>query len=490
MDFERYFRQYREKTVGIEYKYETMYGKKRLIYADWAASGRLYKEIEHTMVERFGPIYGNIHSEDNHIGRYINDIYGQAKDVIRNHVNANDDYAVLTVGYGMTAALNRLHEVMCLKDLCKMNIEKPVVIITHMEHNSNYTTWLELGVDIEILSTDKEGQPSIDNLEYLLKKYRDRKYKIGSFTACSNVTGIKSNYKELARIMHKYDGVCFVDFTASAQYVDIDMNYHNQEEMLDAVFFSPHKFLGGPGSSGVLIFHKKLYKRNAPTVPGGGTILWTNPWNGRRYLDDLEKREDGGTPGILQTIKVGLTLQLKEMMNVSFIQQREKEMLKILFEELENEKEVVIYQNDIKNRIGIISFNILGLHYSLVVKILSDVYGIQSRGGCSCSGIYGHQLLKINKSFSELITNDIEEGNYHAKPGWVRISVHPIMTNDEMIYISKSIKDLVKNKEELIKNYEYCKDRNTYISKYDMEIYDGKYILSRVKSRISLNNSL
>jgi len=344
MLLEDYFSEYRKKTIGIDYAYETHYGTKILIYADWAASGRLYKDIEDYLVNNIAVLYGNTHSVDNYIGEFINDSYNNAKEIIKKHVNANEDYVVLTVGYGMTAAIDRLHEIMELKNrrFYRNTADKPVVFLTQMEHHSNYTTWLELDVDVEILEQDKNGKPSIDYLEALLKKYNGRKVKIGSFTACSNVTGIKTDYYEMARLMHKYNGFCFVDFSASAPYVNIDVKA-NSDEALDAIFFSPHKFLGGPGSSGVLVFNKKLYKRKSPTIPGGGSILWTNPWGGRRYINDINTREDSGTPGILQTIKASLAISLKDKIKVKYIEKREKDILTYLFYQLKDLDYLTIY---------------------------------------------------------------------------------------------------------------------------------------------------
>jgi len=477
LELEEYFDKYRRKTIGIDHVYRTYYGERKMIYADWAASGRLYRDIEDFLVDKIGVLYGNTHSEDNYIGKFMNNCYYNAKVTIKKHVKADDDYVVLTVGYGMTAAVHRLQEIMGLYDTTDgNNNEKPIVFLTHMEHHSNYTTWLELNADFEIINQDESGRPSLEHLESLLKKYNSRRIKIGSFSACSNITGIRTDYYKMAALMHKNNGVCFVDFSASAPYENMDVKCDNQEEMLDAIFFSPHKFLGGPGSSGVLIFRKELYSRNAPTIPGGGTILWTNPWGGRRYFDDIENREDSGTPGILQTIKAALAIQLKENMNLEYIQQREKQITDLLFSRLEKIDEISIYEKNVRDRLGIISFNIDNLHYKLVVSILSAAFGIQARGGCSCSGLYGHYLLKIDKGASKKITDNIDNGNMWFKPGWVRLSLNPIMSNDEVFYIAESIKLIIENREFFLNDYTYCKGNNTFVNKKEMNSYSFKNI--------------
>jgi len=286
--------------------------------------------------------------------------------------------------------------------------------------------------------------------------------KIGSFTACSNVTGILTPYRELARIMHEHGGFCFVDFAACAPYLRIDMHPSNEAEKLDAVFFSPHKFLGGPGSSGVLIFDSEMYNLNAPDQPGGGTVLWTNPWGEYRYASDIEVREDGGTPGFLQAIKAALAVELKEQMGYDKLANREKEIVARMFRELRTIPGLRILAENIEDRLGIISFYFEKIHYNLVIQLLNDRFGIQTRGGCSCAGTYGHYLLQVDRLQSKEITDRIDKGDLSTKPGWVRLSLHPITTDEEVEFIADSLREIAKHADDWGKDYIYDSRTNEF----------------------------
>jgi selenocysteine lyase/cysteine desulfurase len=300
-------------------------------------------------------------------------------------------------------------------------------------------------------------------LEDELIKYQKRKVKIGSFTACSNVTGIYTPYHQMAALMHKYKGLCFVDFAASAPYADINMHPKNPDEKLDAIFFSPHKFLGGPGASGVLIFDKRIYKDHIPPdQPGGGTVDWTNRWGEYKYVDDIEAREDGGTPGFLQAMRTALSIKLKEQMGPKNIEKREKQLLKIVFEELPKIPGLHILADHIKDRLGVVSFYIEGIHYNLIVKILNDRFGVQVRGGCACAGTYGHYLLDVSYERSKRITDLIDRGDLSEKPGWVRLSLHPTMRDKELHFIMDAIRLIQKLHQRWGNDYLYNPHTNEF----------------------------
>lgn len=262
--------------------------------------------------------------------------------------------------------------------------------------------------------------------------------------------------------MHKHGGVIFIDYAASAPYDTIDMHPANPMEKLDAVMFSPHKFLGGPGSSGVLIFDASMYKNKAPDNPGGGTVDWTNPWGKYKYVEDIEAREDGGTPGFLQSIKTALAIRLKEQMGISNIKKREKELLDLAFCELDKIPEVKILANNNRNRLGIISFYIEYIHFNLLVQLLNDLFGIQVRGGCACAGTYGHFLLEVSYEKSQEITEKISHGDLSAKPGWVRWSLHPTMMDKEVKVFTNALKYIIQNIETLKAQYKYQKKHNYF----------------------------
>ncbi|MDF2855651.1 MAG: aminotransferase class V-fold PLP-dependent enzyme [Neobacillus sp.] len=468
-NLEEYFQRFRSQVIGINQKYETPYGTKKIIYADWTASGRLYRPIEQKISEVFGPFMANTHTESNITSLKMTGIYEQSKKIIKSHVNADEHDVVLLDGFGMTSVMNKLQRILGFRVPEKwkgqINLsekERPIVFLTHMEHHSNQTSWLETLVDVEIINPDHEGNVDLYHLEQLLTQYQDRKVKIGSFTACSNVTGIQTPYHQMAKLMHLYGGLCFVDFAASAPYVEMNMHPVDPLEKLDAILFSPHKFLGGPGTSGVLVFDKRIYANKVPDHPGGGTVTWTNPWGEHKYHEDIEIREDGGTPGILQAIRIGLCIHLKEQMGIRNILQREKEQIKQLMEELGKIPNVYVLENHEKDRLGIVSFCVENIHYNLIVRLLNDRFGFQVRGGCSCAGTYGHYLLHIDPPASKQISINIEKGNLAGKPGWVRVSLHPIMTNAEISLFVTALHEIIANIEDWKNDYVYDSMTNDY----------------------------
>jgi selenocysteine lyase/cysteine desulfurase len=471
-NLETYFSQFRQNIIGIDKTFNSPYGELKIIYADWIASGRLYEPIERQLLEQFYPLVGNTHSESSVTGTSMTHAYHTAHKIIKQHCNAGPDDVIITAGSGMTALVNKFQRILGIK-VCEQlknyttlpDQLRPVVFITHMEHHSNHTSWLETIAEVVVLPPNEEGLVEPAYLEEEIKKYKNRSLLIGSFTACSNVTGIETPYFELAEIMHRNNGYCFVDFACSAPYVKIDMHPENPLQKLDAIFFSPHKFLGGPGTPGVLIFDSKLYHNEVPDHPGGGTVDWTNPWGQHKFISNIETREDGGTPPFLQTIKAALCIKLKEEMGIEKMRQREQEIVDISFNELRKIPGLLLLADNISHRLAGISFYIVNLHYNLVVKLLNDRYGIQARGGCSCAGTYGHYLLHVNPGQSKKITDMINHGDLSEKPGWVRVSFHPTSTNEEVHLFSAALKEIVENIEEWKKDYYYSSTNNEFFHK-------------------------
>ena len=446
------FAPYRNQIIGIDQTFATPNGEKRIIYADWTASGRLYRPIEEFVADQLGPFVGNTHTETTVTGTNMTAAYRQAKQIIKRHVHANDSDAIFFSGFGMTAVINKLQRLLGLRipeqycgKLPGRSRKKPLVVITHMEHHSNQTSWNECYCHVEIIRRDPDGLPDLAHLEQILKRHAHRDLKIGSFTACSNVTGIHTPYQQMAEIMHRYGGYCFMDFAAAAPYVAMDMHPLKAEQRLDAVFFSPHKFLGGPGASGVMVLSKELYHNRVPDHPGGGTVLWTNPWGEQKYYDDIEIREDGGTPGFLQAIRAALAIQLKEDMGITAILAREEELKKVFLKKLAGHPGIEVLESGQQNRLGIISFYSLHRHHNLIVRLLNDRFGIQTRGGCSCAGTYGHILLQVKRELSRHITERINDGDLSEKPGWVRISLHPTLSEEEVATIAAAVHEVLDN---------------------------------------------
>lgn len=418
------------------------------LYADWTASGRLYRPIEQRLLDVAGPMMANTHTEDSVTGRFMTEALDQAHRIMRQHVNAASDDVMLFTGTGMTGALSKLvrmlglwvHESHCEAVLATLT-HRPRVYVTHMEHHSNHTLWLETLAEVVIIPPTPNGEVDLDWLAESLGQVPAGQPVMASVTAASNVTGVAAPYRAIARLLHQAGGHCFVDFACAAPYVDIDM-HPADEEPLDAVFFSPHKFLGGPGASGVLVFNEALYHNRVPEQPGGGTVVWTNPWGEHRYYKDIATRESGGTPGILQSLKAAMAAQLKDEIGVNAIAQRERDLNRYFLQGLDGIGGIQCLAREHADRLSVFSVIIEGLHYQQAVQRLSLEYGIEARGGCACAGTYGHHLLGIDRATSQAITGQLDRGELAAKPGWVRLSFHPMMTTEDLDRILTALEAL------------------------------------------------
>jgi len=480
-DLELHFDPFRRNTIGHDQRFTSPYGEHRVVYADWTASGRLYRPIEDRLRDQFGPFVGNTHSESSVTGSTMTLAYHEAHDILKRHVNASRDDLIFTVGTGMTAAVNKLQRILGLKapEGLRRYIEipareRPVVFVTHLEHHSNHTSWYETIADVVVVPPDERGVVSLESLEAQLHEYRDRPVKIGAFSACSNVTGIFTPYHAMARLMHRAGGVALIDFAASAPYVDIDMHpAGDADAYLDAVLFSPHKFLGGPGAAGVMIVNRALHNNKVPDEAGGGTVAWTNPWGRYAFLHDIEAREDAGTPGFLQSIKAALAVQVKDQMTVEAMQAREHQVAPYAMDKLAAIPRVNVLAQGVRDRLAIISFWVEGVHYNLLVRLLNDRFGVQARGGCSCAGTYGHYLLNVDPSRSKAITDLIDFGDLSQKPGWVRLSFHPSTTMADIDYSINAVAECVANVSEWQNDYVYSNITNEYTHK------DGDALLKK-----------
>lgn len=479
---EAHFAPFREHTLGSSQNLRTPYGEMPIVYADWIASGRLYGPIEQRMSAVIGPFVANTHTETSTTGTLMTRAYHQALKKIKAHVGASSEDAIICYGSGMTAVVNKFQRILGLRvhesyldRVSPAADQRPIVFVTHMEHHSNQTSWLETLCDVEVIPPDMHGDVDLAALDTLLAKYAQRPVKIASITSCSNVTGLFTPYHDIAERMHAAGGLCFVDFACSAPYIDIVMHPPERPQAaLDAIYFSPHKFLGGPGTSGVLVFNTRLYRNRVPDNPGGGTVDWTNPWGQHKYVDDVEAREDGGTPGFLQAIRTALAVQLKEQMGVSNILAREHELLGIVWPALSGVSGLHLLAADHADRLGVLSFYIEDLHYNLAVRLLNDRYGIQVRGGCSCAGTYGHYLLQVSIERSKSITDKINAGILCDKPGWVRLSLHPTMTDAEAHFIVEAIRQLALKHAEWAADYRYCERRNEWFHHRECDFVEQK----------------
>jgi selenocysteine lyase/cysteine desulfurase len=455
----------RKQIIGNDLIFDTPFGERHLLYADYTASGRGLKMIEEK-IQNILSSYANTHTEDDYSGKYLTTLLHQAEARIKEIVNAGKHGKIIMVDSGATGALKRLQEILGVyipsvtkerfynsirksdssgnQILKKIDKDQPVVFIGPYEHHTNELMWREALTEVVIINFDKHGMIDLDALQNKLSDpvYKNRK-KLASFSAGSNVTGIRTKVYDIARVCHRNDTFVFFDFAAVAPYVKIDMN-HDEECYFDAIFFSPHKFLGGPGTTGVLVFNEKIYRKDLPpTTAGGGTVVYVRS-DDHDFSKDIETREKSGTPPILQAIKAALVLDLKEKIGIETIEEVETKYTKYFVEKLRKIPNVEILGDSANvERVSIISFNIKHkdkiLHPKLVARLLNDLFGIQSRAGCSCAGPYGHILLDIDHSTSQKYRKLVLNGCEGIKPGWVRINIHYTLSQEDVDYLIKAI---------------------------------------------------
>lgn len=453
-------RKIRDSVIGDDQVMDGPYGQRRITYADYTASGRALSFLEDFIVQEVLPRYANTHTESSGTGLQTTRLREDARSIIHNAVNGTDETCVIFAGSGSTGAINKLVGILNLRvpadlddryhflDLIPAG-ERPVVFVGPFEHHSNELPWRESIADVIVISENADGHVDLENLEAELIRFGDRAVKIGSFSAASNVTGIISNTCAIADLLHRHGALSFWDFAAAAPYVDIDMFPQCADHPLaykDAVFLSPHKFIGGPGTPGVLVVRRELLGNRVPDVVGGGTVAYVNTAE-HRFLDDPVHREEGGTPAIVESIRAGLVFQLKAAVGVDTIREREAGYWTRAREAWMANPELQVLGNTEAERLSILSFVVRRpggrfLHHNYVVALLSDLFGIQSRGGCSCAGPYGHRLLGIDLARSHEFEQEITSGCEGIKPGWTRISFNYFISEAVFAYLVSAV-DLV-----------------------------------------------
>jgi len=459
----------RAGVIGREATIPTSVGNRRKRYFDQTASGLPFGPIEQLLRDQVLPMMTNTHTEANSCSRLMTNWYEAAHATAKRVLNAEDDDVVIFTGSGATGAINKLigllgiripdnfaHRQGCQEHLDRC--ERPLVIRSRMEHHSNDITWRETIADVDHIGYDNLGRPDWRDLDRLLASpsYRDRKLKIGTFSAASNVTGIMSDVDNLARVMHEHGGYAFFDYAAAAPYVQVDLHPDaDPAHRKDAVFISMHKFVGGPQTPGLLAVNKTLFRRSSPVEPGGGTVLYTSPWE-YRYLDDLRHREEGGTPPIVQVIRAGLVLDLKEQVGVERIHAVEQHFLDRAIKAWNKEPSIRILGDLTAPRIGVLSLILDNgdLHYNLAVRLLNDLYGIQTRGGCMCAGTYGHDLLGIDQATSKRIRDLLDQGDLASKPGWVRVGFNPATSEGEFRVLLDAVPHIARHWRRYAGDYE------------------------------------
>ncbi len=486
----------RSSVIGRDEAVLGPFGPRRVTYADYTASGRSLEFIERFIREAVLPLYANTHSESSGTGMQTTRFREDARHIIGEAVGASDQHAVIFCGSGSTGAIDRMIGILNLRvpaDLDRQyrltdripEDQRPVVFIGPYEHHSNELPWRESIADVVQIHEDLSGGIDLKHLRQELLRYRDRPLKIGSFSAASNVTGIVSDTSSVSTLLHEHAALAFWDFAAAAPYVRIRMGPDDGHETLDykdAIFISPHKLIGGPGTPGVLVARRELLRNTVPHVPGGGTVWYVNPVE-HRYLEDPEQREEGGTPEIVGSIRAGLVFMVKRTVGEDLIGDQEAGFIRRAIDSWSGNPAIEILGNHDARRLSIVSFVVRHrdryLHHNFVVALLNDLFGIQARGGCSCAGPYGHRLLGIDLGTSHEFEREIGRGSEGLKPGWVRVNFNYFISDPVFEFVLQAVHLVASEGWRLLDQYDF--DPRTGLWRHGMGLKEPPLSLRDVR---------
>ncbi len=440
--------------IGEGVEIETPFGKKPLVYADYVASGRALRQVETFVSQHVLPFYANTHTEASFCGAHTTRLREGARAIIASECNASADFSVIFTGPGATSAVNRL---VALCGIADFTPGEASVFVGPYEHHSNILPWRESGAEIVEIDEAEHGGVDLVMLEAALKAREGRPLLVGSFSAASNVAGVLSDVDAVSELLRRYGALSFWDYAGGGPYIGIDMEPSTQT-VRDAIFFSPHKFAGGPGASGILIVRKSVVRATKPTWPGGGSVSYVSPWD-HDYLTSISEREEAGTPNIIGDIRAGLVMLVKQAVGCDYIKRRDEELGARALEMWRKTSRLRLLGAENSDRLPIFSFLVAKpetgyFHHHLITRMLSDVYGIQARGGCACAGPYGHRLLRVDKGYSEDLRQTIQAGEELKKPGWTRLNFSYLMDDKTADFIVHSVAHLAEHASEYAGQYE------------------------------------
>ncbi|MEM9696567.1 MAG: aminotransferase class V-fold PLP-dependent enzyme [Myxococcota bacterium] len=440
----------RQGLIGRDRVFETPFGEKRLLYADYVASGRALDPVEDFIRRDVLPFYANTHTEASYCGRATSRLREAVRARIAELVGAEGDCHVVFSGAGATSGINRL--------VAMLDVERAkhaVVFIGPYEHHSNVLPWRESGADVREVRARPDGHLDLEDLARSLRRLGGADLVVGSFSAASNVTGIITDTDRVSQILRAHGAFAVWDYAGGGPYLPINMSSGDTSK--DAVVFSPHKFPGGPGASGILVVRDRVIRHQKPDITGGGTVSFVSPWQ-HRYLDRLEARYEAGTPNIIGDIRAGLAMLVKHAIGLDTIAERDAQLRGRALRAFTDPR-LEVLERGATPALPIFSFRVRNdegelLHHQLVTRILSDFYGIQARGGCACAGPYAHALLRIDRTASEALLQQLQAGQELTKPGWVRFNLSYLHDEAEIAAILDAIAELPDRVGELAPLYQ------------------------------------